>query len=325
MNRLGLYIIAAIVGITLLLFTCTYQVRFNEQAIVTTFGKAGDNAQVTEPGLKFKWPYPVQSVVKFDTRTKILETRLENVMTADNQLVAVQVFLAWKIDDVLTYFKKVTNEESAKRQLEGRMSSALGVFSQFTFNDLLNVGAANSGMTDVESQILAHLSSGQSNIREEYGIDPVAVGVTQFVLGEATTTAVFERMKQERERVAANARSSGEAAKVKIEADATTAARKIRSFAERLAEEIRATGSEEAARYLAMQAETPEAEELAIFLRQLEAMEASIQRYSTVILPMMKPFNLLAEPPVDVNALRRSRQRDAETAAAITPGEDETP
>jgi len=301
MNRIGLYVIAVLVALTLLLFTCTFSVRFNEQAIVTTFGEAGEGSRVTEPGLKFKWPYPVQRVIKFDTRANVLETRLESAVTNDQELVAVRLFLAWRISDVRTFFREVATTETASRLLNDRLRSAQGVISRYDFDELLAFDDDDRpGMATIEQEILdlLHDPGGETPDIGAYGIEPIVVGITQFVLPETTTTAVFERMRQTRQKLATDARSEGEAEKTRIEVAARTKANRIRSFAERYASRLRAVGEEEAAEMLAEMARTPEAERLAVFLRRLDALSATLrQNTTTVILPPMSPFDLLGGPP----------------------------
>lgn len=301
MSKLALYFIAFIVIITLLLFTCTFQVRFNQAAVVTTFGKARAGAMQAEPGLHFKWPYPIQKVEKYDTRIRLLTTQIESVETQDKQLVAVQVSLTWKIDDVLKFNQKLQVIDSAEADLKGRLRSALGVLSQYKFSDLLRSGSTptefqDSALKQAEENMLIGLikPSDQSTGIEEYGIKPVAIGVTRFILHENTSKAVFERMKTTRQRHAANATSSGEAAKAKILADADANASKIEGFANRLAASIRDKGDREAAVFLGMQAKD---EDFAIFLRELEALDNIVGNGTTVIAPFTNLFRMLAEPP----------------------------
>ena len=75
------------------LFMVTFSVRFTEAAVVTTFGKASETSVVNqdgdEAGLYFKWPYPVQSVTKYDRRVRILESRSETQLTADDRPIIV--------------------------------------------------------------------------------------------------------------------------------------------------------------------------------------------------------------------------------------------
>lgn len=299
MNRIALYVIAVIVGVTLLLFTCTYQVRFNQTAIVTTFGKI--RGVVDQPGLHFKWPYPIQSVKHYDSRVRLLETRLENVVTRDSQLIIAQIFLAWRIKEPSTFFKVIAFEASADRLLNERLRSAMGVFTEFNFHDLLRESAAadeNPGdLARIEERILSLLTTPtdrSSGVLEAYGIEPVAVGISRFVLPENTSKAVFERMKKTREAIAAATSSAGMAEAGSIISRATSDASIIESFASVRANAIRAEGEREAAGYAASLARH---EKFAIFLQKLQALEAILSKDTKIILPVSQPpFDLLIGP-----------------------------
>jgi len=299
MNRIALYVIAVFVGIALLLFTCTYQVRFNQTAIVTRFGKISGVAD--EPGLHFKWPYPIQTVRHYDSRVRVLETRLENVMTRDSQLIVAQLFLAWKIEEPSKFFKVIVSEQTADRRLNERLRSAMGVFAEFNFHDLLEdvpMGTeAPSNLAKVEERILALLTSPtdeSAGVLASYGIKPVAVGISRFILPENTSKAVFERMKKTRETIAAATSAAGQAEATQITARAESDARTIESFAQARAEAIRAEGDIEAAKYATILSRN---EKFAIFLQKLQALEAIISKDTKIILnAVQSPFDMLNGP-----------------------------
>ncbi len=300
MNRIALYLIAVIVAVTLLLFTCTFQVRFNETAIVTTFRKIG--RVVKEPGLHFKWPYPIQSVKHYDSRVRVLETRLENVMTKDSQLVIAQLFLAWKIKEPSTFFRVITSESSADKRLNERLRSALGLFADYDFHDLLAAsteqgGVEHSNLSGLEDRIIELLrnpTDQAAGVESAYGIEPVAVGISRFILPENTSKAVFERMKKTRETIAANTSASGQAEAERIAARANSDASTIESFAKARAADIRAEGDREAANLAAQLARN---ERFAIFMQKLQALEAIISKDTKVILPTSQwPFDMLVGP-----------------------------
>src|SRR5690242_2525942 len=87
-----------------------YTVRFTETAVLTTFGKADDQAIKKNPGLYFKWPDPIQSVTKYDTRARFLQTQSETQQTADSRQLVVEAFCTWKVDNPLQFFKKFSNK-----------------------------------------------------------------------------------------------------------------------------------------------------------------------------------------------------------------------
>ena len=69
MKNLVSVIFVVLIVTVLLLYLICFQVRETESALVTTFGKPAK--AITEPGLNFKWPAPIQMVYKFDSRLRV--------------------------------------------------------------------------------------------------------------------------------------------------------------------------------------------------------------------------------------------------------------
>ena len=101
MKNAGTWLAAAFLAVVLVLYMCTFQVRFTEVAIRKTWGNPAKEA-ITEPGLKFKWPRPIQSVVIFDKRIHFLEHRTEETRTVDGKNLQLTTYTLWTITDPLT-------------------------------------------------------------------------------------------------------------------------------------------------------------------------------------------------------------------------------
>ena len=71
-NSVGSILGAVFLAGVLLLYMCSFQVKFTEVAVVKTWGKPADEP-ITTPGLKFKWPYPVQEAELYDKICVALE------------------------------------------------------------------------------------------------------------------------------------------------------------------------------------------------------------------------------------------------------------
>src|SRR5580692_8484352 len=105
MNRNVLTIVTSsvlVVIFALLLFV--FQVRKSEVAVVTTFGRPVAN--IDQPGAYFKWPWPIQSVYKFDQRVQNFEDPFSQTLTADNNMLFTSVYVGWKINDAAAFFPK---------------------------------------------------------------------------------------------------------------------------------------------------------------------------------------------------------------------------
>ena len=61
-----------VVVVILLLSSVFYQVRETETVIVTRFGDPV--RPETDPGLRIKWPKPIEVVHRFDSRPRLIDT-----------------------------------------------------------------------------------------------------------------------------------------------------------------------------------------------------------------------------------------------------------
>ena len=64
-------IVIGILVLGLVALTSWYTVDESEQAVILTFGRADET--ISEPGLKFKMPWPIQSVEKVSKETYSLQ------------------------------------------------------------------------------------------------------------------------------------------------------------------------------------------------------------------------------------------------------------
>jgi membrane protease subunit HflC len=298
------FAVTGLIVISFLTFMMTYSVRFTESAVVTTFDKATANSVVDEAGLRFRWPYPIQSVTVYDTRTRLLTTRSETQQTADNRQIIVEAFLTWHVSDPLRFYQRFggagTEERehyrAAENTLESLLRSAMAEVSSFTLSELFTT-SGESRLPDLESRVMQRLQeAGEGGVSiSDYGVAPTLVGINRIVLPEETTRQVFARMKATRERLAAEASSQGQALAATIKVEAEAAARRIEAFARRRAEEIRVQGDREAAQWYAQLNEDPE---LAVFLEKLDFLRNFYARRTTLLVPTTQPGMNIFDPAV---------------------------
>jgi membrane protease subunit HflC len=284
-------LVAVLFLFILLAFSATFTVRFTEIAVKTTFGSANDDSIVAEPGLKWKLPYPFQSVTKYDKRTRIVQTRSETVQTADDFQIIVESFLFYKVSDPLKFFRSFSNagdraqEHYAKAEndvLRDLLRSALGEISKYRMEDLFTSEQGASVIPALEQSVFALLVEGGSGGQplSDYGIEISNVGINRIVLPEETTGAVIDRMGANRDRLAERYESEGRSKARLINAEVNSQADRIRAFAQRRADEILAKGEEEAAPYLAQQNINPD---LAVFIQNIKLMREAMSKKFTLI------------------------------------------
>ena len=292
MRNVFLIIIAALILAGFLFFMTTYTVRFTDVAIVTTFGKAGPDSRVDTPGLKFKWPAPIQSTTIYDNRVRVLRARDETQQTADQRQIVVGAFLTWRISDPLRFYRHWRGEggaeprehyRQAEDSLEGPFRSAMSEVSRFNMGDLFSPDG-DSRIPQLEQAVLDRLRAPRPGESESelarYGIEVVMVGISSIELPESTTTQVFEKMKSTRQKLAAEAEAEGSARADAIRQDAENDAQNILVFTDAVASEQLRQGDLEAARWLGAMNQEPQ---LAAFLERVDLMRRGFGRRVTFI------------------------------------------
>jgi modulator of FtsH protease HflC len=256
-----------------------YQVRYDQVAVRTTFDKADESSIQEAPGLKWRWPWPINKVALYSKRLQILEDKIEELQTADGKSVIVRTYLTWRIADPLSFYVTLKDPDEANRQLSSRLREIRGLISQYQFDELVNVDREKLKLATIEQQASETLSAGLE--QAGYGIRVESVGIHKIILPESTTQKVFETMIAARERLAENALQEGQAQASAIRSEATSARDRILAFAERRAQAIRSQGDREAAVHYESFAKN---EEFAIFLRKIEALGKMLDHNTTFVL-----------------------------------------
>lgn len=290
MNRLTTFIIALLVVLILGFYMVSFQVRYDEVAVLTTFERAAEptvdpvtgvrtgGSLYREPGLYFKAPWPFQKVTRYSKRLHVLEDQLQEQVTADGRSVIVKTFVAWRIDDPYAFFKSLKNVTKAEAQLRSQLASVNGVVGEYRFDQLVNPDPQQIALAEIEAEAARR-------IRDQiapagYGIEIESVGIRRLLLPETVTQKVFDRMKADRNRLAADLLSQGEAEAARIRQAADSKRARILAFAESRAQQIEAKGAVDALNSYKAFAED---EDFAIFLRQMQALQNMLAHNSTFI------------------------------------------
>lgn len=275
----------------LLLFT--FQVRVTEVAVVTTFGRPSGSG-ITEPGLYFKWPWPIQKIHRFDRRTHNFESKYEETLTADSFNLLAMTYAGWTITEPSVFFPKFGSDlGQVEKALEGMVRSAQNaVIGRHPFAHFVNTDPAQLKFTEIEREILQLV---QEQCRaNRYGIEVQFLGIKRLGLPESVTQSVFETMRTERNRLAKAIESEGTAEASRIRAAANAEAARTLAEADAKATRIRSQGEAAALQYYQVFEQNPE---LANLLLSLSALEAILKERATLILDQRTPpFDLLNAP-----------------------------
>ena len=278
----GILVVVAIVAVN----SSTFVVDESEFAVVLRFGRVV--SEIDEPGLKFKWPAPIDQIRRFDKRILYQQIPQTEFLSADKKNVLVTSFLTWRIQSPRLFLEAMSHRESAESRLSTLVKSSLGSalgnrpFSDFIpeLPDESSPGESGQNLLRLEDSVF----SGVSDVAAaDYGIEVVSFGISRFSFPRQNLNAVFARMRAERERIASAYRSEGSAEARKILANAEREASEILARAESESEILRGRSEAEAAAiYAEAYATDPEFYQ---FLRKLETYEKIIDERTTVIVP----------------------------------------
>lgn len=291
-------LLVLIFGMMLFLF----QVRSTEVAVVTTFGRF--SRSITQPDFYFRLPWPIQKVYKFDNRIQSFEKKFEQTTTSDALNLLVSVYVGWRIADPKLFLDTLNGDVTkAEQTLDPLVRNVKnGVISKYAFAELISTNAASLKFDKIEEEMLSMI---RGQARDNYGIQVDLLGINQLGLPESITTAVFNRMKGERQTRIQEFRSQGEMQASIIKAKANDETNRLMIDAQAEATKILGEAEREAARYYAVFAQNPD---LYVFLKSLKALETSTKEKTTLILDQQSaPFNLLSSPSAALPSTGKSR------------------
>lgn len=283
MNLRSLLVLLLLAG-GLLAWSSSFQVAENEYAIVARFGDP--QRTVSEAGLHFKWPAPVDTVYRIDGRMHVLDPEPEERLTSDKKNLIVDAFLVWSVADPETFWVSLGNRTGAEGRLIHVIRSVTDdVISRHPFAALVSIEEQDFGHEELMAELTRQASE---RTRAEFGVEVHALRVKRLAFPSQNKQAVFDRMEAEREAFAATYRAEGVEQYDTIKSETELTRTKLLAEAGRQAESLRGEARAEAIRiYAEAIAEDPE---LYDFLRSLEVLEEGLSDGSTIVLPADHPL-----------------------------------
>jgi membrane protease subunit HflC len=247
----------------------------------------------TEAGPYFKWPWPIQRIQVLDNRIHMVSMPSEEMPTKGGKNIIVTNTVGWRIAEPYLYSNSNGSledaEENLKRLVRGKQNA---VIANYEFGDFVSINPDELQYDMIESEILAAI---KEEARANYGIDIRFLGFRRLALPEQITEKVFNAMREERNAEAARYSAAGASEAARIIAEANSIADTIIDFAKRKAADIVAEGERRAAEYNKEFGKTPEYQELAMFLLQMEYLGEILKDRTTVIFDHEPPFHLLRD------------------------------
>ncbi len=184
-----------LVGLGLSAFT----VNERELAIKLQVGQVVQSSY--EPGLHFKIPV-IQNVRKFPKRILTISDRPERIFTAERLALQVDFFVKWRIVDEVQFYTSTGGSLTlANDRLQEIVKNAIVTeFGKRTVQEAISVERA---------ELMRDMLAFASVTAKGLGVDLIDVRVKQVEFPDDVRNSVYQQMREERARVAAERRAEG--------------------------------------------------------------------------------------------------------------------
>jgi membrane protease subunit HflC len=273
MNRIGFYVAGTLV-VLMILFSTLFIVDQKHYAVIYSLGEIKE--VVTQPGLKFKLPPPLQNVVMLDRRIQTLDSPSETrpIFTAEKKSLVIDWLIKWRITDARQFIR---NNTADMHNLEIRLSPIV----QAAFNEEVTKRTVRAMLATEREKVMQDVRARLTDEAKVFGIEIVDVRIKRVDFSSNITDAIYRRMESERKRVANELRSTGEAEKEKVRADADRQREVIVAEAYRDAQKVQGEGDATASAIFADSfGRDPQ---FAAFYRSLSAYRATFRNKGDVI------------------------------------------
>lgn len=279
--KAGVFLVTAIC-IVLLALSSMVIAKEGEYKVIRQFG---DVVHIHEnPGLKFKIPL-IQEVSTLSKKKMVYDVDEKEITTLDKKRMIIDNYAIWSISDPEKMISNARTEINAEARMgEFIFSIVRSELGKMNFSEIINEEESSRGVLNEEitSKVNQFLE------RDNYGVIVDDVRIKRSDLPEANEEAVFNQMITDREKIAQQYLSEGEADKSRIRAQVDREVQEMLSTARADAEKIRAEGEQEAAKiYNDAFSQDPEFYQL---YRTLESYKKTIDGETTIILPQDSPY-----------------------------------
>ncbi len=326
----GVVIILAIITLTTTLFV----VDETEQVVVTRFGDV--RSVHTEPGLYFKAPFGVDTVISYDKRLLRIDVPPSQFLDRDINILEIDVYARFRITQPEEFLARLTTEDNARSTLAQRINSSLRAeVAERSREEIIggDVELDESGepVTDAEgnsrvvptnsrTELLEDvIAAVQANLAQEsppFGVEMVDIRIKRADFPQEVAGRIFERMRSDREKISRRLRAEGEEEARTRRAAADRDVEVILAAADRDAARLRGDGEAQA---IAILAESLNQDpEFFSFQRSLQAYRAFLNQRTTLILSSeAELFQFIQSPGFNTSGAT------VDTPTASPPAEEE--
>ncbi len=230
--------IITIIGLALVVLNLTaFTVNERELAIKL---QVGEVVQANyEPGLHFKIPF-IQTVEKFSSRILTIDERPERIFTGERLAMDVDFFVKYRIINTVDFY---VSTGGSYRVANSRISEIIknAIVTEFgkrTVQEAISVERA---------ELMRDMLATATSTAEGLGVELVDVRVKQVEFPDDVRNSVYQQMREERGRIAAERRAEGMEVSEQKKSTADKERTIILANANRDSQKLRGTGDAKAA------------------------------------------------------------------------------
>ena len=196
----GRFMVVILLGLGLLAFGLTaFTVNERELAIKLQVGEVVEAGY--EPGIHFKIPI-IQTVQKFPSRILKIDDEPQRVFTLERTGMQVDYFVQWRIVDEVSFYTSTGGSQfiAIERLREIVRNSVVTEFGKRTVQQAISVE---------REALMQDMLTTAATTAQGIGIELVDFRVKQVEFVDEAKDSVYNRMREERARVAAQTRGEG--------------------------------------------------------------------------------------------------------------------
>ena len=272
MNRIGFLITSILIALYFLTST-VFVVDQRQVGVLYSFGQI--KSVVTDPGLHWKLPRPLENVVYLDKRILTLDSPdTGSIQTAEKKNVVVDWLVKWRISDAKQFIRNSgTNTSNVEQRLTSIVQDALN--SEITKRTVRDVLATE------REEVMRGVKRRLAEDARNFGIEIVDMRIKRVDFPASVVESVYQRMQSERQQVASELRATGEADGEQLRANAERQRDEVLGTAYAEAEKIKGEADAQASSLYAQAFGKDPA--FAHFYRSLDAYKASFNKGSDVV------------------------------------------
>lgn len=250
-----------------------YVVDETEVAILTRFGEV--KTTIVNPGLNVKTPF-VEKVTYYEKRLLVFDAPSEPMLTKDKKRLIIDVYARGKIISPQLFRESVFTEARAASRTIDIISSELRL--EIAKDNQIEI------IAETREEIMNRVRDNVAPKLEDFGIELVDLRIKRADFPATIAESVYARMQAERTRIADRERAEGAERDAEVRADVDRLAAIIKAEAERDAQITRGEG--EAASIKIFAEALQQDPEFYAFQRSLEAYRTFLTgNTTTLVLP----------------------------------------